>query len=176
MLTEMYHDHGDSLALQYTGSALINQVETYRHMPHWNSHSRDIIEHLRCFYQTAINPFLGMNPDWQTTCPLQRDKYQKWYKEEHLEPAYMLEDCQKGIMQFVNTCRNYWIEYHRPKHIAFSVNSILKLPGLMDGIRRWISSSPASNAISVDQNSTKYIAEQLMNQTVSLKEENEYEE
>ena len=75
MLTEMYHDHGDSeyfeseasrpreltsclgLALQYTGSALVNRVETYRRMPHWNSHSRDIIENMRRFY---TNNMLGM--------------------------------------------------------------------------------------------------------------------
>ena len=69
MLTEMYHDHGDSeppnkmlaeyspllaLALQYTGSALVNRVETYRRMPHWNSHSRDIIENLRRFYTNSL--------------------------------------------------------------------------------------------------------------------------
>lgn len=72
MLTEMYHDHGDSkyrhlisamtllrcffagLALQYTGSALVNRVETYRRMPHWNSHSRDIIENLRRFYANSL--------------------------------------------------------------------------------------------------------------------------
>ena len=57
MLTEMYHDHGDSeciesicdfyliitlyaaIALQYAGGALVNRVESYRRMPHWNSHS-----------------------------------------------------------------------------------------------------------------------------------------
>ena len=75
MLTEMYHDHGDSasihlhmkcctwhwtetpspaIALQYTGSALVNRVETYRRMPHWNSHSRDIIENIRRFYTNAV--------------------------------------------------------------------------------------------------------------------------
>ena len=74
MLTEMYHDHGDSkswvvvrhdtsisnypaIALQYTGSALVNRVETYRRLPHWNSHSRDIIENIRRFY---TNSLLGM--------------------------------------------------------------------------------------------------------------------
>ncbi|KAF9511296.1 hypothetical protein BS47DRAFT_1395206 [Hydnum rufescens UP504] len=72
MLTQMYHDHGDSgallpwfspaftdmwdpdhsaIALQYTGSALVNRVETYRRMPHWNSHSRDMIENIRRFYR-----------------------------------------------------------------------------------------------------------------------------
>lgn len=72
MLTEMYHDHGDSthhiedtililpspvtlaIALQYTGSALVNRVETYRRMPHWNSHSRDIIENIRRFYTNSL--------------------------------------------------------------------------------------------------------------------------
>jgi hypothetical protein len=59
MLTEMYHDHGDTIALQYTGSALVNRVETYRRMPHWNSHSRDIIENIRRFY---ANSLLGESP------------------------------------------------------------------------------------------------------------------
>ena len=43
-----------ALALQYTGSALVNRVETYRRMPHWNSHSRDIIENLRRFYTNSL--------------------------------------------------------------------------------------------------------------------------
>lgn len=59
-----------ALALQYTGSALVNRVEMYRRMDHWNSHSRDIIENLRRFYtnsfmdpdkQLAINVFLGLS-------------------------------------------------------------------------------------------------------------------
>ena len=54
MLTEMYHDHGDTIALQYTGSALVNRVETYRRMPHWNSHSRDMIENIRRFYANSM--------------------------------------------------------------------------------------------------------------------------
>lgn len=43
-----------ALALQYTGSALVNRVETYRRMPHWNSHSRDIIENIRRFYANSL--------------------------------------------------------------------------------------------------------------------------
>ena len=46
-----------AIALQYTGSALVNRVENYRRMPHWNSHSRDIIENLRRFY---TNSMLGL--------------------------------------------------------------------------------------------------------------------
>ncbi|KAI0351616.1 hypothetical protein OH77DRAFT_1429434 [Trametes cingulata] len=185
MLTEMYHDHGDSLALQYTGSALVNRVETYRRLPHWNSHSRDIIENLRRFYanslldadkQTAINLFLGVPAEKTSTrAPPQRGNYQKWFKDEHLETAYPLEDCEKAVKQFVNTRGDYWIEYYRPllftslgKHFAFSMNSTLKLPGktardinmspflphhthvhhprLMDGVRRWMGTSPAAGS------------------------------
>ncbi len=43
-----------AIALQYTGSALVNRVETYRRMPHWNSHSRDMIENLRRFYANSV--------------------------------------------------------------------------------------------------------------------------
>ena len=133
------------LALQYTGSALVNRVETYRRMPHWNSHSRDIIENLRRFYanslldadkQAAINLFLGINPERMVAQPPQRGNYQKWFNEEHLEPAYVLEDCERGIQHFINTRGDYWIEYYKPllftslgKHFAFSMNSTLKLPG-----------------------------------------------
>ncbi|RDX41180.1 hypothetical protein OH76DRAFT_1365037 [Lentinus brumalis] len=146
MLTEMYHDHGDSLALQYTGSALVNRVETYRRMPHWNSHSRDIIENLRRFYanslldndkQAAINLFLGVPSEKTSTrSPRTRGNYQKWFTDEHLGTAYPLEECEQAVTHFVNTRADYWIEYYRPllftslgKHFAFSMNSTLKLPG-----------------------------------------------
>lgn len=68
ILTEMYHDQGDTLALQYGGSNLVNTVETYRKINQWKSHSRDLIESVRRFYsnsfmdanrQDAINVFLG---------------------------------------------------------------------------------------------------------------------
>ena len=47
-------DGPEALAMQYTGSALVNRVETYRRMPHWNSHSRDIIENFRRFYTNSL--------------------------------------------------------------------------------------------------------------------------
>ncbi|KAI0340121.1 hypothetical protein BDW22DRAFT_1379536 [Trametopsis cervina] len=183
MLTEMYHDHGDTLAMQYTGSALVNRVETYRRMPHWNSHSRDIIENFRRFYanslldadkQAAINLFLGIQNDRTITLPLQRGSYRDWYRPEHLEAAYELEECEQGINELVKERGDFWIEYYRPllftslaKHFVYSMNSTLKLPGktamdmnispfmprhrgaahhpkLMDGVRRWITSGSPS--------------------------------
>lgn len=60
MLTEMYHDHGDTLALQYGGSNLVNTMATYRNInQNWTSHSRDIIEAIRRFY---TNSFVGKPP------------------------------------------------------------------------------------------------------------------
>ncbi|KAJ3503585.1 hypothetical protein NLJ89_g8366 [Agrocybe chaxingu] len=145
MLTEMYHDHGDTIALQYTGSALVNRVETYRRMPHWNSHSRDIIENIRRFYtnslldadkQTAINLFLGVQNERAIVHTPTRGGYQKWFHPDHLKPAYVLDECDAGIKRFVQQKGDFWVEYYRPllftslgKHFAYSMNSTLKLPG-----------------------------------------------
>lgn len=145
MLTEMYHDHGDTLALQYTGSALVNRVETYRRMPHWNSHSRDIIENLRRFYtnslldadkQAAINLFLDVHTDRTTTQPPRRSGYQIWFSEKNLQPAYGYAECEAGITEFTESKSEFWVEYYRPllftslgKHFVYSMNSTLKLPG-----------------------------------------------
>lgn len=109
-------------------------------MPHWNSHSRDIIENLRRFYtnsllgtllessthqfantnhvdadkQTAINLFLGVHGDRTSTRPPRRGGYQDWFNQNHLEPAYVFEHCQNGIQEFVKHKSDFWIEYYRP--------------------------------------------------------------
>lgn len=129
-----------AIALQYTGSALVNRVETYRRLPHWNSHSRDIIENIRRFYtntvlgmfdkltltsrlicsftdadkQTAINLFLGIQNERTVTHPPRRFGYQEWFKAEHLEQAYELNKCDQRLRQFAELRADYWIEYYRP--------------------------------------------------------------
>ncbi|WWC73521.1 uncharacterized protein I206_107492 [Kwoniella pini CBS 10737] len=99
VLTEMYHDHGDTLAWQYTGSALVNRVDTYRRTKaaQWSSHSRDLLENIRRFYnnsmldadkQSAINLFLGVQPSLPTY-DLARPNYKQWFTPSHLEePKY----------------------------------------------------------------------------------------
>ncbi|WVQ79290.1 hypothetical protein IAT38_001387 [Cryptococcus sp. DSM 104549] len=95
VLTEMYHDHGDTLAWQYTGSALVNRVDTYRRTKaaQWSSHSRDILENIRRFYnnsmldadkQSAINLFLGVQPS-VPTYDLARPHYKQWFTPSHLD-------------------------------------------------------------------------------------------
>ncbi|KAK7470217.1 phosphatidylinositol-3,5-bisphosphate 5-phosphatase [Stygiomarasmius scandens] len=235
MLTEMYHDHGDTIALQYTGSALVNRVETYRRMPHWNSHSRDIIENIRRFYtnslldadkQQAINLFLGVQNERPVTQPSVRKGYRRWFHEEYLQAPYCIGDCDKGLKEFVQNKSDFWTEYYRPllftslgKHFAYSMNSTLKLPGktakdmnqspfethgssrrrptgVVQGVRRWISSHPSSaikqankkptpgtearqapaEPESLDRYSTEAVAKQLLDPVVSEKEELEYQE
>jgi phosphatidylinositol 3,5-bisphosphate 5-phosphatase len=171
-------------------------------MPHWNSHSRDMIENIRRFYansmldadkQTAINVFLGVEADAKSstrfaisTSPPPRDtlssplnqplspqgrtnsfdsglsqhyqsspsrtslqrristtslaprrSYKEWFDPKHLEPAYSLEECEKGLCAFVLAGGgDFWAEYYRPKlftslgkHFAYLMTSTLKLPG-----------------------------------------------
>lgn len=68
LFTHMYHDHGDTIAMQYGGSQLVNTMETYRKINQWTSHSRDMIESFKRYYnnsfmdsqrQEAYNLFLG---------------------------------------------------------------------------------------------------------------------
>lgn len=86
--------------------------------------------------QTAINLFLGVHTERTITQPPVRGGYQAWFHKEHLEPAYVLEECERGINNVVEMRGDFWIEYYRPllftslgKHFAYSMNSTLKLPG-----------------------------------------------
>ncbi|KAG9103896.1 phosphatidylinositol-3,5-bisphosphate 5-phosphatase [Ceratobasidium sp. 370] len=144
MLTEMYHDHGDTIALQYAGGALVNRVESYRRMPHWNSHSRDVIENMRRFYhssvldadkQAAIDVFLGVHNDTKLGPPPERRTYQQWFHPENLEPIFVPENCASALCDFAERAE-FWDEYYRPKlftslqkHFAYSMYSSSKLAG-----------------------------------------------
>ncbi|KUJ07026.1 uncharacterized protein LY89DRAFT_602159 [Mollisia scopiformis] len=114
LFTHMYHDHGDTIAVQYGGSQLVNTMETYRKINQWTSHSRDMVESFKRYYnnsfldgqrQEAYNLFLGnyifaqgqpMLWDLATDYYLHhadprswsgkgRRSYIKWYTPEFLE-------------------------------------------------------------------------------------------
>ncbi len=68
LLEDLYEDHGDTIALQYGGSQLVNRIQTYRKSSPWTTHSRDILNSVSRYYsnsftdaekQMAINIFLG---------------------------------------------------------------------------------------------------------------------
>lgn len=69
ILEEIYEDHGDTMALQYGGSQLVNRIQTYRKSSPWKTQSKDILATVARYYsnsftdaekQAAINLFLGV--------------------------------------------------------------------------------------------------------------------
>ncbi|KAF1810504.1 hypothetical protein P152DRAFT_508783 [Eremomyces bilateralis CBS 781.70] len=68
IFTNMFHEHGDTIAVQYGGSHLVNTMSTYRKINQWQSSSRDMVESFKRYYnnsfidaqrQEAYNLFLG---------------------------------------------------------------------------------------------------------------------
>lgn len=133
ILTEMFHDHGDTIALQYGGSHLVNTMETYRKINQWTSHSRDMIESIKRFYsnsfidaqrQEAINLFLG-NFVWEKGLPMLWDLNTDYYLHHDflgtnlkLKPSYThwytdsnLVDLNKSIIKFLE--KNNPVELER---------------------------------------------------------------
>ncbi|KAF2736109.1 polyphosphoinositide phosphatase-like protein Fig4 [Polyplosphaeria fusca] len=113
--TNMYHSHGDAIAMQYGGSHLVNTMATYRKINQWQSSSRDMVESFKRYYhnsfldsqrQEAYNLFLGnyifshgQPMLWELTTDYYlhhadprswlnkpRRDYINWYTPEHLEP------------------------------------------------------------------------------------------
>lgn len=128
ILTQMYHDHGDVIAFQYGGSALVNTMDTYRGQ---NFQSRDVIETMRRYYsnsftdyekQSAINLFLGNFVSHQgkpTLWELENDfflhnarhsrqmkgfndNYIKWFHPEHLDMRKRLAIVKKRPLHDFN--------------------------------------------------------------------------
>ncbi|KAM9925707.1 hypothetical protein OXX80_010824 [Metschnikowia pulcherrima] len=87
ILTEMFHDHGDTIAVQYGGSNLVNTMDSYRRINQWSSHTRDVLNSIKRIYsnsfmdsirQEAINLFLGnyvYDPNKLKLWELQNDYY-----------------------------------------------------------------------------------------------------
>ncbi|KAI1193869.1 SacI homology domain-containing protein [Nemania serpens] len=103
LFTHMYHDHGDTIAVQYGGSQLVNTMETYRKINQWTSHSRDMIESFKRYYnnsfldsqrQEAYNLFLGnyifaqgqpMLWDLSTDYYLHHENPRSWSEKQHYD-------------------------------------------------------------------------------------------
>nr|POE46761.1 polyphosphoinositide phosphatase [Quercus suber] len=96
--TQMFHDHGDTIAIQYGGSHLVNTVATYRKLNHWQSNSRDMVESFKRYYhnsfldsqrQEAYNLFLG-NYIWAQGQPMLWDLNTDYYLH-HSDPKAWLD-------------------------------------------------------------------------------------
>ncbi|ERF74320.1 hypothetical protein EPUS_02007 [Endocarpon pusillum Z07020] len=113
LFTHMWHDHGDTIAIQYGGSHLVNTMATYRKINQWTSHSRDMVESFKRYYnnsfmdaqrQEAYNLFLGNyifaqgapmlwdlasdyylhHSDPRSWSERNRPNYRDWFTPEHL--------------------------------------------------------------------------------------------
>ncbi|EPS36043.1 hypothetical protein H072_10485 [Dactylellina haptotyla CBS 200.50] len=147
LFTHMYHDHGDSIALQYGGSHLVNTMETYRKINQWSSQSRDMIESFKRYYnnsfmdaqrQEAINLFLGnyifakgqpMLWDLETDYYLhhadprmerKKRSYIKWWTDEHLEKSQIPPKVSVADLngQDISFVDEFWLEYYKPKALS----------------------------------------------------------
>ncbi|RPB29412.1 hypothetical protein L211DRAFT_864066 [Terfezia boudieri ATCC MYA-4762] len=145
LFTHMFRDHGDTIAVQYAGSHLVNTMETYRKINQWTSHSRDMLESFKRYYnnsfldaqrQEAINLFLGnyvfvsgqpMLWDLTTDYYLhhmdpregkRRRSYIKWWTSNNLQKRIM-PDTSHAIGKYAGKpfsfFDDYWLEYYRPR-------------------------------------------------------------
>ncbi|KAK0714933.1 SacI homology domain-containing protein [Lasiosphaeris hirsuta] len=107
LFTHMYHDHGDTIAVQYGGSQLVNTMETYRKINQWTSHSRDMIESFKRYYnnsfldgqrQEAYNLFLG-NYIFALGQPMLWDLATDYYLH-HEDPRMWLEKRKRDYIHW----------------------------------------------------------------------------
>ncbi|KAK4462779.1 Polyphosphoinositide phosphatase [Cladorrhinum samala] len=107
LFTHMYHDHGDTIAVQYGGSQLVNTMETYRKINQWTSHSRDMIESFKRYYnnsfldgqrQEAYNLFLG-NYIFAQGQPMLWDLATDYYLH-HEDPRTWLEKRKRNYIHW----------------------------------------------------------------------------
>lgn len=153
MLTEMYHDLGDTIALQYGGSALAHTTDTYRKINHWSSHSRDMIEGLKRYYansfadadkQAAIDLFLHQPRDGDaphavsTSTPLPAPALA--HVDDYLVPDEDLGEKLAYLDAFVNADRHFWARYYRPglftdlqRHHAYKMTAVHQRPTVLPG-------------------------------------------
>ncbi|KAL4797875.1 SacI homology domain-containing protein [Aspergillus venezuelensis] len=146
LFTDMWHDHGDNIAIQYGGSHLVNTMATYRKINQWSSHSRDMVESFKRYYnnsfldaqrQEAYNLFLGnyifsqgqpMLWDLSTDYYLhhadprfwankKKPNYIKWYTDENLKGREMPVP-PAPPKEALSRYDDYWFEYYRPLAVS----------------------------------------------------------
>ncbi|KAG4418659.1 hypothetical protein IFR04_008195 [Cadophora malorum] len=155
LFTHMYHDHGDTIAVQYGGSQLVNTMETYRKINQWTSHSRDMVESFKRYYnnsfldgqrQEAYNLFLGNyifaqgqpmlwdlatdyylhHADPRAWSGKRRRSYINWYTPEFLEKRVLPPHVDPTGLMACKTL-GYFDEYWLEYYKPLSVSSILKV-------------------------------------------------
>jgi hypothetical protein len=173
LFTHMFHDHGDTIAVQYGGSHLVNTMATYRKLNHWQSHSRDMVESFKRYYhnsfldnqrQEAYNLFLG-NYIWAKGQPmlwdlvtdyylhhsdprgwLQRSRrdYFLWYTPAFLQTRELPLVDYPANSQFTDKVYDY-DDYWMEYYRPYTLSSFLKMyPFRMNNTNRYLPDRPNS--------------------------------
>ncbi|KAE8415593.1 SacI homology domain-containing protein [Aspergillus pseudocaelatus] len=172
LFTDMWHDHGDTIAIQYGGSHLVNTMATYRKINQWSSHSRDMVESFKRYYnnsfldaqrQEAYNLFLGnyifsqgqpMLWDLSTDYYLHhasprswsnkpRPNYIRWYTQDNLKEKEMPPP-PSPPKEPLSRYDDHWLEYYRP----LAVSSFSKIFSYkMNSTLRYLPFRPSSGAL-----------------------------
>ena len=146
LFTNMWHHHGDSIAIQYGGSHLVNTMATYRKINQWTSQSRDMVESFKRYYnnsfldaqrQEAYNLFLGNyifsqgqpmlwdlasdyylhHADPRTWSTVKQPNYITWYTPEFLQEREMPPPSRLSN-KTLSYYDDYWPEYYRPLAVS----------------------------------------------------------
>lgn len=146
LFTELWHDHGDTIAIQYGGSHLVNTMATYRKINQWSSHSRDMVESFKRYYnnsfldaqrQEAYNLFLGnyifsqgqpmlwdLSTDYylhhanpKSWSEMRRPNYISWYTPDNLKERE-LPPPARTPKEPLSQYDDYWFEYYRPLFLS----------------------------------------------------------
>ncbi|GAA5832166.1 hypothetical protein JCM11251_004264 [Rhodosporidiobolus azoricus] len=121
LLEFMWNEHGDTLALQYSGSGAIHGVADYKPEKEddltwvfWRSGSREKIEALKRLYansfsdadkQAAIDLYLGISPplppppSFEYLPPPPRRSYQNWFTPSHLSSLDISSSSIASLLQ-----------------------------------------------------------------------------
>lgn len=142
ILTEIFHDHGDTIAIQYGGSNLVNTMDSYRRINQWSSHTRDMLNSVKRIYsnsfmdlirQEAINLFLGnyvYDNDKPKLWELQNDfylhndmsnkdirkkiSYIHWYNEKYLSKDRTVTSVPRSLPAIKSDFKPFIYERLRP--------------------------------------------------------------
>lgn len=146
LFSAMWHDHGDTIAIQYGGSHLVNTMATYRKINQWTSHSRDMVESFKRYYnnsfldaqrQEAYNLFLGnyiftqgqpmlwdLTTDYylhhaspKSWAEKRRPNYINWYTPENLKKRELPPPPSRP-KEPLSRFDDYWLEYYRPLAVS----------------------------------------------------------
>lgn len=141
VVTEIFHDHGDTIAIQYGGSNLVNTMDSYRRINQWSSHTRDMLNSIKRMYsnsfmdsirQEAINLFLG-NYIYEPNKP----KLWELQNDYALHNDYSGNGLHKPHKSYINWYNETYLLDSRYFFGGNECNEILRLEAFPDCNEKW---------------------------------------